>query len=469
MTQDVDESSAPVPGHLDALHSVLACPRCGTRMSALRCASCEREYPQLSNVPWLFADPEAQLSEWRNRWHLALRNLQQQEREATAALDRSSSSLTQARLRQLAHAYAEHRQAVQTLLAPLEVGVAATRETYLALQTALPEQHRLFSYAANLFRDWSWGEVENHGAWEAIEGARAAASVTPKAEHRVLVLGSGGGRLAHDLHAHWRPQLTVGLEINPYLALAGAQICADEPLSLYEFPLAPRSSSDVACRRQLQRPAVPLPPGLQFIIGDAFAPPFAAEQFDLVLTPWFSDVCGASIPDLGALVNNLLVTGGSWINHGSVAFHNSDPAACSSLEEFLEQASAQGFSLSSNVDCTLPYLQSPNSRHGRVEQINTSCLRKQASSPRPQTQALQAPQWLTNLTEPVPQSAAFLSQAQTTAVHAFIMSMIDGKRSISAMAEIMAARGLLSDADARQALRGFLEKMHAEATGQAGL
>ncbi|MGI9326211.1 MAG: hypothetical protein ACR2PZ_13400 [Pseudomonadales bacterium] len=469
MTQDVSEVSATAHGPAEALNSVLACPRCGASLSALRCATCERQYPQLGDVPWLFADPEAQLSEWRNRWHLALRNLQQQEQAATAALERSRSNLTKTRLGRLADAYAAQRQAVQTLLAPLDVGVAATRETYLALQTTLPEQHRLFSYAANLFRDWCWGDVENHGAWQAIEGALTAASLRPTAECRVLILGSGGGRLAHDLHARWQPQLTVGLEINPYLALAGAQICADEPLTLYEFPLAPRSASDVACRRQLQRPAVPLPAGLEFVSADAFTPPFAAEQFDVVITPWFSDICGASIPDLAALVNNLLAPAGSWINHGSVAFHNSDPAACSSLEEFIEQASAQGFSLSSNVDCTLPYLQSPSSRHSRVEQINTSCLNKQSSVSPPKGHALEGPRWLMNLTDPVPQSAAFRSQAQSTAVHAFIMSMIDGNRSIVAMAEIMAARGLLSDADARQALRGFLEKMHKEATGQAGL
>jgi hypothetical protein len=54
----------------------------------------------------------------------------------------------------------------------------------------------------------------------------------------------------------------------------------------------------------------------------------------------------------------------------------------------------------------------------------------------------------------------------TTRMHAFIMSLIDGKRSLKDMARVMEEQRLMPRQEAESALRGFLVKMYDEA--QAG-
>ena len=57
----------------------------------------------------------------------------------------------------------------------------------------------------------------------------------------------------------------------------------------------------------------------------------------------------------------------------------------------------------------------------------------------------------------------FQSQALSTRIHAFIMSLIDGKRSLKDMATVMEDQQLMTKAEAEQAIRGFLIKMYDEA------
>ena len=78
------------------------------------------------------------------------------------------------------------------------------------------------------------------------------------------------------------------------------------------------------------------------------------------------------------------------------------------------------------------------------------------------------PDWIVVGKSPVPASDAFLQQAAATRIHAFIMALIDGKRSLKEMAVIMEQRQLMPAADAEEAIRGFLIKMHDDARRYAG-
>ncbi|MFK7915035.1 MAG: hypothetical protein AB8B93_14060 [Pseudomonadales bacterium] len=473
MSQEVTALSpeAPVPlTSFERLAEVLACPVCAAPLApqaaTAQCEQCQTNYPSLGAVPWLCAQPEANIAEWRNRWHRALRALASDEQSAQQALQDSHSALTRARLTVLRDGYAAQRQAVQHLLSPLEIGMAATAETYMALRTPLPEHHGLFSYAPNLFRDWSWGSVENRGALNALlEALEQGNGLQPA---RIAVLGAGAGRLAYDLHTKLQPALTAAIEINPYLALSAAHLCAGNSLELTEFPLAPRSNTDCAVQRTLRCPDPEASAGLVFVGADALAPPFLPGSFDLVVTPWFSDICGAGPKALASIVNGLLSDSGLWLNHGSVAFAGPDPSACPGIEEFVEQVGEQQMHCEYSMDTTLPYLQSPSSRHGRVEVVNTMLLRKGGDCETLTDHPLALPKWLEQTSLAVPASNAFKTQSNTTAIHAFLMSLIDGNRSIDAMAEVVAARGMMPAPDAQQALRGFLETMLAEArTGRS--
>ena len=55
----------------------LACPRCdGTPLTQedqrYRCDACKIDFPSIDGMPWMFADPDASLGEWRNRLQLSL-------------------------------------------------------------------------------------------------------------------------------------------------------------------------------------------------------------------------------------------------------------------------------------------------------------------------------------------------------------------------------------------------------------
>ena len=70
------------------------------------------------------------------------------------------------------------------------------------------------------------------------------------------------------------------------------------------------------------------------------------------------------------------------------------------------------------------------------------------------------PEWLVRGTEPVPLGDSFRSQAAATRIHAFLMSLIDGRRSVKDMAKLVVEQRLMSAAEAEPAIRSFLIKMY---------
>ena len=74
----------------DPFRELLACPRCDAPLveggSAWRCAGCEVDFPLVAGIPWLFAEPNAALGEWRGRLHFALQRLERERQQLEAAL-----------------------------------------------------------------------------------------------------------------------------------------------------------------------------------------------------------------------------------------------------------------------------------------------------------------------------------------------------------------------------------------------
>ena len=57
-----------------ATDSLLACPRCDKRLildasEHLVCDACKLEFPSLDAVRFLYAEPDASIADWRNRWN----------------------------------------------------------------------------------------------------------------------------------------------------------------------------------------------------------------------------------------------------------------------------------------------------------------------------------------------------------------------------------------------------------------
>lgn len=455
--------------------SLLGCPRCHGRLLRdsiqLSCQTCDLSFPTMDTMPCLFPEPQAALADWRTRWHLALHELGLDEAATKRALTATTRATTGSRLRRLVKAYQTQQQALRKLLRPLDNFDSTDHATALALKTRLPSHHGVLSYAPNLFRDWCWGDTENQAMCDAVVTAYQSSVGKGLTADRlnVLVLGAGAGRLSADLHRALPAKLTYALDSNPLLGLVAQRLWQGQKLKLVEFPLAPKSVEHTAVEQQLvdsTPDAKASLDGLQFVLADALHAPFIPGSFDLVITPWLTDVIDCGADEFVPRINHLLKPGGLWLNTGSMSFAHADPASCHSLEELTELASGQGFESNYHGEQQVPYLASPFSRHQRLETLCTSGWRKRAEAAAvPRFQHL--PDWLALGQEPIPAIDAFTLQASTTRVHAFIMSLIDGQRSIADIANVLAEQQLMAAPDAQIALRGFLLKMLEEAAARS--
>ena len=102
---------------------------------------------------------------------------------------------------------------------------------------------------------------------------------------------------------------------------------------------------------------------------------------------------------------------------------------------------------------------SPASRHGRQERVFTFSAYKERDVEKPERHRA-LPDWIVTGKEPVPLSPSFRTQAMSTQVYSFIMSLIDGKRTLQDMAEVLENQKLMSRDEAEPAIRSFLIKMY---------
>ncbi|MBT8102139.1 MAG: carnosine N-methyltransferase family protein [Gammaproteobacteria bacterium] len=453
---------------MTGLSTLLACPRCDktpldSNDGHLHCKACKVDFPSIGGIPWMFAEPQATLGEWRGRLQFALQQLGHE----IAGLERELKtddlqSLTRRRVERYKKAVEYHHRALSKLLRPVDMqAMQGNYESYLALRTRLPADQGLNTYYTNIHRDWAWGDDENNASLKQIQSV-----LHDHAElGRVLVLGAGAGRLAYDIHRKLSCTTTVAMDFNPLLMLVAQAVTQGEQLKLYEFPIAPLSFEDDAVLRTLSAPEV-ADDRFHLLLGDALRAPFPAQSFDTVITPWLIDVITEDLPVLAARINNLLTENGRWVNFGSLAFSSPERARRYSPEETKTIVAESGFSDPYVSQKTIPYMCSPASRHGRQEKVFSFSTYKERGVDKPERyKAL--PDWIVTGKEPVPLSPSFRTQAMTTQVYSFIMSLIDGKRSIKDMAAILETQRLMSKEEAEPAIRTFLTKMYDDSRKQS--
>ncbi len=427
------------------------------------CGACSSGFPVIGDLPWLFADPRQALGEWRGRLTLLVQHLASE--AAAMRAEAQAPGLPAATLRRLAHVAAAHEDQIArlgALLAPLGLDQSGAAEgTLRGLGTRLPTEQGLTNYYVNLHRDWSWGEAENAAA---LEEVRAVLGGSITGLGRTLVQGAGAGRLAYDLHTAGDAPLTVATDFNPLLLFAAREIFAGRDVRLYEFPIAPRDIESHAVLRRLSAPA-PARAGLELVAADALQAPFADGVFDTVITPWFVDIIGEPFARVAARVNLLLKPGGRWINFGSLSFSRAAFAQRLSLDEVIELLPEAGFATPAIRETVIPYMQSPASRHARVERVITWVTRKTAapaSAPRERA----VPEWLLHADRPVPRTRAVEMQQVTSRIHAFLLALINGERSMRDMARVIVDQRLMSPQEAEPAVRQFLARLHEETESQ---
>lgn len=456
-----------MPG--DTQFTVLtACPRCdksplSSKGGGYRCGACKVDYPSVDGIPWLFAEPDASLGEWRNRLHFSLQQLSNDSQSLKASLaDEGVAALTRQRLEQQMHAADEHRNMLRKILEPVDIQSSqASYESYIALRTRLPSDQGISTYYANIHRDWAWGDIENAASLEQIKAIAGDRSLG-----KTLVLGAGACRLAYDIHMQLNTEQCVAMDFNPLLLLVAKSVMRGDNPELYEFPIAPKSIDDFAVLRKLSAPET-VRDGFDLVLGDVLRPPFAKGSFDTVVTPWIIDIVNEDLPVQAARINHLLKDEGRWINFGSLAFSHPDRARCYSTEETLSIIEQTGFAAPTVSEEKIPYMCSPASRHGRQETVLTfSATKTQDVKPPARHKAL--PDWIVTGKDPVPALQSFRSQAIATQIHSYIMSLIDGKRTIGDIAVILEQQKLMSKEEALPAIRTFMTRMHDDSQRSSG-
>jgi N2227-like protein len=452
----------------NSLSSVLACPRCGKGPVTLEragwmCGGCSSGFPVIGEIPWLFPEPRQALSEWRGRLNLLTQHLATEARAMRSSLQGSDLHPgARRRLEHVAKANEDQIERLRRLLAPLSLEESSVAEaTHRGLGTRLPTEQGLTNYYVNLHRDWAWGDDENQAALQEI---RTLLGGDLAGLGRTLVQGAGAGRLAYDLHAAGDAPLTVATDFNPLLLFAARELYAGRTVELYEFPIAPRRIEDHAVLRRLAAPG-PARAGLTLVAADALQPPFADGAFDTVVTPWFIDIIGEPFARVAARVNLLLKPGGRWINFGSLAFSRAAHAERVSLEEVVELLPQAGFAEFTAHEGSMPYMRSPASRHARMEST-VAWVTNKVAAPVELPRARVLPDWLLMPDIPVPRTPALEMQAISSRVHAFMLALINGERSMRDMARMLVEQRLMSAQDAEPAVRTFLARLHEETESQ---
>jgi hypothetical protein len=446
----------------NALSAVLSCPRCATgelspQRAGWMCSGCSSGYPVIGEIPWLFPEPRQSLAEWRGRLSLLTQFLASEAEAMRAGLAAApAGSATRRRLALTAAAHDDQATRLKALLAPLGLEQSAIPQAaHQALGTRLPLEQGLTNYYVNLHRDWSWGADENAAGLEQVVRALGGDA---RGLGRTLVHGAGAGRLAYDLHAAGDAPLTVATDFNPLLLLVAREMFAGRSVELYEFPLAPRSVEDHAILRRLASPG-PARAGLQLVAADALHAPFRDGAFDTVVTPWFVDIIGEPFARIAARVNAALRAGGRWINTGSLACLRAAHEERVSLEEVRELLPQAGFELADVREAVVPYMRSPASRHSRQESVVTWVAHKTGvATAVPRARVL--PDWLVRGDLPVPRTRAFEMQAVSSRIHAFLLAMINGERSMRDMARMLVEQRLMTADEAELQVRLFLARLH---------
>ena len=321
----------------------LACPNCGApalnknAQGALSCGSCKTTFPRVGSAYLLYPDPGAALMDWRNRFNRRRAELAAEIERAENETSKLASAETRRTL--TVDHLKQHLEELDVILKPLQPGEAVAPEVYAAIKQQLPEHHGVDSYMTHIFRDWCWGDVENAKVADTIFNAIGASiTSTPK---RVLVLGSGAGRLAYDLHERLEPQQTIALDSNPPArSNRGRNVCGEPD---YPSPnLRTHQSTGITSLLSDVLQSEPLT-NIYSVCGDAMQAPVNPGDFDLVITPWLLDVLDTPIAQSLGQIASYLAPDAHWLMHGSVAFEHRSVEQRWTVDDLPDLAGTSGF------------------------------------------------------------------------------------------------------------------------------
>jgi hypothetical protein len=439
----------------DELAQTLRTPCCKAKVkvgaSAWECTQCKNAFPIYEDIPWFYANPRAAYSDWQNRFNYLLAVLQSEVESLKGELAQEGlNKTTEKRLRQFLQSKVEHIKAVTKILSPLQLKETGPVDYHVALKNKLPENQTLMSYYPNVLRDWAWETDENENCLNALAGV-----ITEPGKLGVMaVLGAGACRLPVDIHRKFGPSATIAVDINPYLFYAAKRIVSGRSVQVYEFPIAPLDLASFGLKQKCED-AGPPPSNFFFMFSDAMNPAFQDKALDTMLTPWLIDVIPQDFTAFAKQINRPLKIGGKWLNFGSVSFNASRQAQCYSRDEILEIVAKSGFRVTTIKSVDIPYMQSPHSAQRRFE--NVFCFEAEKIS---DVEAIEdfsyMPPWLTSDAVAVPKLDKFTQLISINQTFNVVVSLIDGQRSVTAIAEQIYQRFGLTLPQAKELVKRLL-------------
>jgi hypothetical protein len=349
------------------VNDCVVCPLCRARLDAsFVCAACGQAYPNVASVRVLLAPAAAHVEHFRKQLGLVLQQGAETKRVLEARAEEANVAAgTRTRLRALARGLSDQVGEIAAVVGP-------------ALGGPLPPDERVgfprgaLDYLCYLHRDWGWADGHDE---ECARSLSAIRRVTEGRElGRMLVLGAGACRLAYDLHVHLGATQTAVVDIDPFLLLPAEAVIRGARLDLTEASVNALEVDAVSRRWTLVAPSGPLGPDVfHCFLADGTKPPFAAQSFDTVVTPWFIDQVPTDLEAFLRAVHALLVPGGRWLNHGPLIYPgNSLPIArWYSRQEIFDLATTVGFRMASWEGASQPCLVSPLNGRGKIETVFT--------------------------------------------------------------------------------------------------
>ncbi len=459
----------------DSYKDLLCCPNCrataqeGFKIELLVCQRCDAEFFSLDGMPCVFRSGQQQKALWE---HLLAKFIEQGEAQKNTYLQSLSSwqltPLTRQRLEAEQHTRVTRHQSVVSTLRQAGL-MPRANSAFEGFNTLGYSQ-----YYGLALRDWGWEALpegeDNYRRYEdenalILNQCRAALQdvANPK-PMRCLVLGAGAGRLSWDLHNILNTELTLAIDNNPLLAYTSHCVIKGKALpDVYETRIMPHAGIPRACRW----PLVLNPKNetqvntWSVIAADAWYLPMQYDQFDLIVTPWFMDICGKDAKRVIGLVDKLLKPGGYWLNHGPLLYPDGLPQGQQySPEELRQLIALSKMRILNESFKTLPYSHSPYSERGRVEDCWTYLAQasptKQHLLPAPPIEQLpninQPAGWMVLPHLPIPDVrplGVFPEQLRN------IEQLIDGTRSISDLEECFEGK-LPSDITPQQFVQGMV-------------
>ena len=462
---DANKGDGASSAGLASLLGDFVCLRCGAPRlryvspgAAADCTECAASYPVFdaeARIPWLSANPEISLLEWKARYHRFLHsNSADLERLRAARVGSEDRPLTRRRVSRILQARERYRNQVVELLAPFDLeSIDWPADTTAMLEHRLPGDRGLSSDVKRIFRDWAWSTDERDVLLDAV--TRVIDS-DPRSElGTLLVVGAGACRLSYELHRRYAPRRTINIDLNPLLLLVGARLARGGVIDLYEFPAAPLDAESSALLQRCKAPARLEDDSFHTVAADLTDIPLAEARADTILTPWLDDFVAQDLRSFLPRLNRCLVAGGIWINSGSLSLLDRDESRGYTEAELFELIEQNGFELLAEDRRVTSYLRSPHSARASSVDVLSFCARKVGVVDAVE-QSHYLPKWLRDTTVPVPVSSAIEHRSSSHLLTAHILGAIDGKKTVAQIGRRVARQYGLGLTETVRAVRQVL-------------